>query len=112
MELMKRLALVAIFGMLTVGCLSSGPVQWEYKVITADSDLSRTGPDAMSSFTVKVDDATLNELGMANGELVGSYVEHNTSFPNFGNDEYVTGIRPNVRPSAVVFTFKRPLIDS
>ena len=95
-----------------MGCLGPTSVQGEYKVITVDSDLARTGPSAMSSFSVKVDDATLNELGMANWELVGSYVEHNTSFPNFGNDEYVTGIRPNVRPSAVVFIFKRPKLDS
>jgi len=112
MGVTKSLVMLIAFGLLTVGCLSPGPIQWEYKVITVDSDLSRTGSDAMSSFTVKVDDGTLNELGMANWELVGSYVEHNTSFPNFGNDEYVTGIRPNVRPSAVVFIFKRPRIDS
>jgi len=112
MGVTKGLLVLVGLGVLTLGCLGSGPVQWEYKVITVESDLSRTGPDAMSSFTVKVDEDTLNSLGLANWELVGSYVEHNTSFPNFGNDEYVTGIRPNVRPSAVVFIFKRPRLDS
>ena len=111
---MKKLgvALIVLFSFSIVGCEQHKPVPWEYKVVKTESDLSRTGGDAMKAFTVGFDEDTLNAIGDSNWELVTAYVEHNTAFPNFGNDEYVTGMRPNVRPSAVVFVFKRPKVPT
>jgi hypothetical protein len=110
----KRLgvALIFVFALTLVGCDQHKPVPWEYKVIKTESDLERLGSDAMKAFTVIADEDTLNAIGDSNWELVTAYVEHNTAFPNFGKDEYVTGMRPNVRPSAVVFVFKRPKVPT
>jgi hypothetical protein len=47
-------------------------------------------------------------MGEDGWELVSTYTEIATAFPNFGNSEYVTGIRENVRTSVVNFVFKRP----
>ena len=40
-------------------------------------------------------------------ELVQAYTETGTAFPNFGNSDYVTGIRDNTRTAVVNFVFKR-----
>ena len=50
---------------------------------------------------------TFNELGKEGWELVSTYTETATAFPNFGNSDYVTGIRDNTRTSVVNFVFKR-----
>ena len=47
-------------------------------------------------------------MGNDGWELVSTFTEVATAFPNFGNSEYVTGIRENVRTSVVNFVFKRP----
>ena len=47
-------------------------------------------------------------MGKEGWELVSTYTEVATVFPNFGNSEYVTGIRENVRTNVVNFVFKRP----
>jgi hypothetical protein len=50
----------------------------------------------------------LNKMGQEGWELVNTYTEIATAFPNFGNSEYVTGLRENVRTSVINFVFKRP----
>ena len=47
-------------------------------------------------------------MGKEGWELVSTYTETATAFPNFGNSDYVTGIRDNTRTSVVNFVFKRP----
>ena len=49
----------------------------------------------------------LNKMGKEGWELVSTYTEIGTSFPNFGNSEYVTGLRTNTRTVVVNFVFKR-----
>lgn len=90
-----------------VGCQKpSLTTHWEYKVLTVPA------PDAdpKANASVPVTEAALNPLGAQGWELVGSYEEENTVFPNFSADtKIVTGIESNVRPSQVVLLFKRPL---
>lgn len=80
---------------------------WEYKVVKV------AGKDAeiLADYGALVygDQTTmLNKMGKEGWELVSTYTETATAFPNFGNSEYVTGIRENVRTSVVNFVFKRP----
>jgi hypothetical protein len=39
--------------------------------------------------------------------LATSYLEMETSHPNFGNDTYVTGLQANIRPQRAILIFKR-----
>jgi len=56
---------------------------------------------------VNVDVNQLTSLGSQGWELVSSYLEMETSYVNFGKNEYVTGIQPNIRPQSVICIFKR-----
>lgn len=79
---------------------------WEYKVVkVAGKDaefLADYGPLVYSDQT-----PMLNKMGAEGWELVDIYTEVATKHPNFGNSEYVTGIRENVRTNVVNFVFKR-----
>ena len=83
--------------------------KFEYKLISflAESN-ERTGSGALKYASVNVDQAQLQSLGGEGWELVDSFLEMETAFPNFGSSEYVTGLQPNVRPQRAVLLFKRP----
>lgn len=83
------------------------PKQWEYKVITLESNTARTGADALKATGVTPSEDTLDTLGQEGWELVSSYLELETAYPNFGNEKYVTGLQPNVRPQRVVLLLKK-----
>ena len=89
------------------GC-SSNP-KWEYKVISVYpvNEYERSGDEAMRIKTMAPSENELTKLGYEGWELVSSYLEIETAFPNFGNDKYVTGMRENVRPQKLVLLFKR-----
>jgi hypothetical protein len=38
--------------------------------------------------------------------IVGSYLEIETAYPNFGDSKYVTGLQPNVRPQRLVLVLR------
>ena len=76
---------------------------WEYKIVTVDGE-SKSDFDP-NSFAVSSDD--LNLFGVEGWELVNVYTIDGTVHPNFGNSEYVTGIRENTRTESVNFVFKR-----
>ena len=81
---------------------------WEYRVLEFEgTGLSRTGSSALAASTIQVDPAKLKEVGAQGWELVGTLLEMETAFPNFGKDEYTTGLRENVRPQKAVLIFKR-----
>jgi hypothetical protein len=82
--------------------------RYEYKVVVllAGGNLSRTGADAMKASSVEVDDKELSKLGAQGWELVGSFLENETAYPNFGNDKYVTGLQTNVRPQRLVLLLR------
>lgn len=82
--------------------------KFEYTYITFPAEnLSRTGFDASKDSSIKLDQTVLNKMGGDGWEMVGSYLEMETAFPNFGNSDYVAGIKPNIRPQCLVAIFKR-----
>lgn len=93
-----------------VFCSCNNETKWEYKVIKV------AGQDAeeIAKFSPLVfNDQTpmLNKMGGDGWELVNTYTETSTTHCNFGDSEYVTGIRDNVRTSVLNFIFKRPAIS-
>ena len=53
------------------------------------------------------DIAVLDSLGSEGWELVDTYTEVYTLFPNFGQKGYHTGIKENVKVKNICFVFKR-----
>lgn len=49
----------------------------------------------------------LNRLGKEGWELVSTYTTVETKYPNFGNQDYVTGIRENTHTGKINFVLKR-----
>ncbi|MFK7604163.1 hypothetical protein ACI3L1_18360 [Deinococcus sp. SM5_A1] len=58
---------------------------------------------------IELDDAQLAALGLQGWELVSTITELETTHPNFGNSQYVTGLQPNIRADRAVLVFKRLL---
>lgn len=82
--------------------------RYEYKVITlAASAGERQGAEAAQAAMVTPGETELTSLGSAGWELVTSYLELETAYPNFGNDKYVTGLQPNIRPQRLVLVLRR-----
>ena len=69
----------------------------------------RNGNQAGKYASVTPSEDDLNNYGKEGWELVTSYLEMETAWYNFGNEGFVTGLQPNVRPQRVVFVFKREL---
>lgn len=116
---LAMLALAAVIAVLqlarTEANLSAGELRtllleprYEYKVVVllAGGSLSRTGADAMKASSVEVDEKELSKLGSQGWELVGSFLENETAYPNFGDDKYVTGLQTNVRPQRLVLLLR------
>ena len=86
--------------------------RWEYQTIELTAKESDTAfsdnEKALSYKTIPDISSKISEMGQERWELVSSYLENETAYPNFGNNEYVTGIQPNVRPQKLVLIFKRP----
>ncbi len=101
---MKKLFVVFLCVIMMSSC---GNSKWEYKVVKiSGEEVSEyqpcTFPDPSSA---------LNNLGREGWELVSSYTETSSSFPNFGNSKYVTGLRENVHTTTLNFVFKRKVSD-
>lgn len=105
----KILFLCCLLAGVLVSC-SPKEQSWEYKVVkVAGKDaeiLADYGPLVYGDQT-----PMLNKMGQEGWELIDIYTEVATAFPNFGNSEYVTGIRENVRTGVVNFVFKRPYTE-
>ncbi len=92
------------FLLLVVICvLSSCTSKWEYKIVKVQGSTSSIYE--ANEFVISDDD--LNMFGIDGWELVDVYTIVETSFPNFGSEEYVTGIRENTQTSSVNYVFKR-----
>jgi len=101
---MKKLVFILIIVLL---CSCNGTHKWEYKIVK----VAGKETEKMADFSpLKYADQTpmLNKMGEDGWELVNSYTETSTSFPNFGSGEYVIGLRDNTRTCVVSFIFKRP----
>lgn len=95
-----------LFSFFLTGCTD----KWEYKVVRVDSEgYDRSGADAGKFASVTPSNEILNQLGSEGWELSTSYLEMETAWYNFGKDEYVTGLQPNVRPQRAILIFKRRL---
>lgn len=81
--------------------------RYEYKVVIVAADAhGRTGDGAMKPSSVKLDEKALAQLGNQGWEIVGSYLELETAYPNFGDAKYVTGLQTNVRPQRLVMILR------
>lgn len=102
---MKRIFLALCMVALLASC--SKNTSWEYKVVKVAGKEAETLAD-YGALVYGDQTAMLNKMGNEGWELVSTYTETATAFPNFGNSDYVTGIRDNTRTSVVNFVFKRP----
>ena len=98
---------ILIFCMIaTLFSCGSKNEQWEYRVVKVAGKNAEMMAD-FGSLVFSDQTAMLNKMGKEGWELVSTYTETGTSFPNFGNSEYVTGLRTNTRTVVVNFVFKR-----
>ena len=92
--------------------MSSCKRKWEYKVVRVEGvDTSKTviryRKEPVSPLVFEGIMGILNSMGKDGWELVTSFTEEETVYPNFGNEDYHTGIKTNTRTKAVNFVFKR-----
>ena len=82
--------------------------RWEYKVkrVSGESTSSFSLEDFKPS-PINLTNLTSTLESEAGWELVACVPETETVHPNFGKDEYVTGLQPNVRSNAVLLIFRR-----
>ncbi len=99
---MRKALLIAILGISISSCSS----KWEYKTVSVKGKEDATMAKFQSN-KFDVSDESLNLFGKDGWELVGIYEKTETVHPNFGNDEYVSGLQPNVRTAEINFVFKR-----
>lgn len=86
--------------------------KWEYKVVYLEStEIEEYIESDFNPKEVKLHESMINSYGENGWELVDTYLEMETSHPNYGNSDYVTGLQPNVRPQRLVLIFKKPLIE-
>lgn len=99
--------------------LLQSPPRWEYTYVSVPArsarytslKADRVGDDAMSAAQIdreKLKSLT-EEMTKEGWELAGTALEIETAFPNFGKDEYVTGLRENVRPQALLLVFRKAI---
>ena len=99
--------------------LLQSPPRWEYTYVSVPArsarytslKADRTGDDAMSAAQIdreKLKSLT-EDMTKEGWELAGTALEIETAFPNFGKDEFVTGLRENVRPQALLMVFRKAI---
>lgn len=99
---MKKVFLISLLGLLVLSCTS----KWEYKIVSVKGVEQETMPKFQTN-KFDVSDESLNLFGKDGWELVGIYNKTETVHPNYGNDQYVSGLQPNVRTAEIDFVFKR-----
>ena len=104
------LLLAMTFGLASCGNSNSNNEnqQWEYLVKRAEGMVMSDSNEEFKAKRVIIEEEDLDELGAQGWELVNTYEETETVFPNWGNEKYVTGIQPNTRTLGIVLIFKRP----
>ena len=99
---MKKVFFTTLVGLMFFSCTS----KWEYKIVSVKGEEQETRAKYRSN-KFDVSSESLNLFGKDGWELVDIYEKIETVHPNFGNEEYVSGIQPNVRTSEINFVFKR-----
>ena len=80
--------------------------KWEYKIVKVKgAEQGALGKFQSNNFDVS--DTALNLFGKDGRELVSVFEKTETVHPNFGNNQYVSGIQPNVRTAEIDFVLKR-----
>lgn len=108
---MKKILLIPLFALMLLGCDKSEKLpEWEYKTFQIGPALYEDLEAIDNAWGTNLPNPSqkLNELGKQGWELVGVYTEITTSYPNFGNEEYHTGIKTNTKTRRVNFVLKRP----
>jgi hypothetical protein len=98
---MKKLCFTALLSFVLLSCSD----KWEYKMVSVKGKEQETAKFESNRF--EVTDESLNMFGKDGWELVGIFEKTETVHPNFGNDQYVSGLQPNVRTAEINFVFKR-----
>lgn len=84
--------------------------RYEYRVLEIAADKkSRTGEEALAATSANIDEKELAKLGSQGWEVVTTYLETETSYPNLGDSKYVTGLQTNVRPQRLVVILRHRL---
>lgn len=105
--LMLLTILVALVGFEVLQPAASPP-DWEYRIVAWDAEgHDREGTSAMRYASIQIDTTELAQLGSEGWELVDTMLEMETAWPNFGNDRYVAGLQPNIRPQRALLLFRR-----
>jgi hypothetical protein len=99
--------------------LLQSPPRWEYTYVSVPArsaryttmKADREGHDAMSAAQIDRDKlkSLTEDMTKEGWELAGTAMEIETAYPNFGKDEYVTGLRENVRPQALLMVFRKAI---
>lgn len=113
---MKRILILLVSLSLLFACTPATKEQtkWEYKtikVVGKESESKYLGSEFLP-LLFGDQTKTLNEMGQEGWELVNTYSEIETVHANFGNSDYVTGIRENTRTCVIYFIFKRPVVPN
>lgn len=104
---------IILSGILLVNIISLGisclPLvsEYEYKAVRIYGDDVNSKMEDF--FPKKIDEFTLERTLNSDPEweLVDIITETETIYPNFGNDDYVTGIQPNIRTRSVILLLRR-----
>lgn len=84
--------------------------KYEYKIVRVTDEYEILGlspSDTRLSANFGDQTELLNRMSDEGWELDEVYTETSTSYPNFGEPKYHTGIKSNVHTSALNFIFKR-----
>ena len=101
----KKIIAFAIIGIMFASCRND--VKWEYKTIIVNDYQDFMNRENTNLPEISMSDAELNKLGAEGWELVNIYELVGTNFPNFGEKQYHTGVKENVKTTSVRFVFKR-----
>lgn len=105
---MRKIILTSAF--IGLSLLSFSQTKWEYKKVVINPN-PQSYPELNivkirpNEFTI--DESTLGIYGVEGWELVDVITTIETIHPNFGKDDYVTGLQPNVRTKEIILFFKR-----
>ena len=102
--------MIVLIALISVNIVHKPEYEYCVKQYFPEESHERTGDnfaDTAAYTTIAVNNDELNSLGAQGWEIVTSYIETETAWPNFGNNDYVTGLQPNVRPQSLVVILKR-----
>ncbi|MCH5175567.1 MAG: hypothetical protein J1F40_06750 [Prevotellaceae bacterium] len=117
----KLFIIFGVFLLMSCGHKEKTSIQkWEYKVLKfcygnlinlAEKEERSSVHAVVRDNLIPLEDS-LSVLGKDGWELISTYTTISTSFPNFGDDKYVTGIREQTATRALTAILKRPYLET